>query len=90
MVAKWMGLKSPISAGRAAIRGYVVYPEGHGFEPKLYAYFGGGVRLGFAPCDDKGIYWFCTFTQSLFKCESLISFPLILIINSYMVWVWHR
>ncbi|XP_042005421.1 monooxygenase 2-like isoform X3 [Salvia splendens] len=69
MVAKWMGLKSPISAGRAAIRGYVVYPEGHGFEPKLYAYFGGGVRLGFAPCDDKGVYWFCTFTPSLFKYD---------------------
>ncbi|KAG6408102.1 hypothetical protein SASPL_131107 [Salvia splendens] len=83
MVAKWMGLKSPISAGRAAIRGYVVYPEGHGFEPKLYAYFGGGVRLGFAPCDDKGVYWFCTFTPSLFKCESLISSNLCLFINSW-------
>ncbi|XP_047976186.1 monooxygenase 2-like [Salvia hispanica] len=69
IVAKWMGLKSPISAGRAAIRGYVVYPQGHGFEPKLYAYFGGGVRLGFAPCDDKGIYWFCTFSPSLFKYD---------------------
>ncbi|XP_057773458.1 monooxygenase 2-like [Salvia miltiorrhiza] len=69
MVAQWLGLKSPVSAARAAIRGYVVYPDGHGFEPKLYAYFGGGVRIGFVPCDGKGIYWFCTFTPSLFKYD---------------------
>ncbi|KAH6780224.1 hypothetical protein C2S52_011461 [Perilla frutescens var. hirtella] len=69
MVAKWLGLQSPVNAARSAIRGFVVYPEGHGFEPKLYAYFGGGVRYGFVPCEEKSIYWFCTFTPSLFKYD---------------------
>ncbi|KAJ8539582.1 hypothetical protein K7X08_013834 [Anisodus acutangulus] len=62
-VAKWMGLPKPVDANRSAIRGYVVYPEAHGFEPKFCAYFG-GVRFGFLPCDDKSLYWFCTFTPS--------------------------
>lgn len=69
MVAKWLGFQSPVSASRSAIRGFVLYPDGHGFEPKFYSFFGGGVRYGFIPCDDKGIYWFCTFSPSLFKYD---------------------
>ncbi|KAL8459181.1 hypothetical protein ACS0TY_036596 [Phlomoides rotata] len=69
IVAKWLGLQNPVSAGRSAIRGFVVYPEGHGFDPKLHAYFGGGVRYGFVPCDEKSVYWFCTFTPSLFNYD---------------------
>nr|XP_004245095.1 monooxygenase 2-like [Solanum lycopersicum]QRN45806.1 salicylic acid 1-hydroxylase [Solanum lycopersicum] len=64
MVAKWMGLPKPIDANRSAIRGYLEYPKAHGFEPKFCAYFGGGVRIGFLPCDHKSLYWFCTFTPS--------------------------
>lgn len=75
IVAKWLGFQSPVSAFRSAIRGFVLYPDGHGFEPKFYSYFGGGVRYGFIPCDDKGIYWFCTFSTTLFKCKpTLICF----------------
>ncbi|KAK4387431.1 Monooxygenase 2 [Sesamum angolense] len=72
IVAKWLGLQSPVNAGRSAIRGFVEYMDGHGFEPKFHAYFGGGVRYGFIPCDQKSIYWFCTFTPSLFKCKSMV------------------
>lgn len=64
VVAKWLGFKRPISVGRSAIRGYVEFPAAHGFQPQFYAYFGAGVRFGFAPCDDKSIYWFCTFKPS--------------------------
>ncbi|XP_027080930.1 monooxygenase 2 [Coffea arabica] len=64
VVAKWLGFKKPIRVGRSAIRGYVEFPAAHGFKPQIYAYFGGGVRFGFAPCDDKSIYWFCTFKPS--------------------------
>ncbi|KAK4434650.1 Monooxygenase 2 [Sesamum alatum] len=69
MVAKWLGLQNPVNVGRSAIRGFVEYVDGHGFEPKFHAYFGGGVRYGFVPCDHKSIYWFCTFTPSLFKYD---------------------
>ncbi|XP_071924456.1 monooxygenase 2-like [Coffea arabica] len=64
VVAKCLGFKKPIGVGRSAIRGYVEFPAAHGFKPQLYMYFGGGVRFGFAPCDDKSIYWFCTFKPS--------------------------
>ncbi|KAL0432324.1 UNVERIFIED_CONTAM: Monooxygenase 3 [Sesamum latifolium] len=72
IVAKWLGLQNPVNAGRSAIRGFVEYMDGHGLEPKFHAYFGGGVRYGFIPCDQKSIYWFCTFTPSLFKCKSMV------------------
>lgn len=70
IVAKWLGLQDPVSVGRSAIRGFVDYPDGHGFEPKFHGYFGGGVRYGCIPCDERSIYWFCTFTPSRFKCET--------------------
>lgn len=76
IVAKWLGFQSPVSASRSAIRGFVLYPDGHGFEPKFYSYFGGGVRYGFIPCDDKGIYWFFTFSPSLFKYDEKERDPL--------------
>ncbi|CAI9117035.1 OLC1v1018346C1 [Oldenlandia corymbosa var. corymbosa] len=63
-VGKWLGLPHPISVGRSAIRGYVEYSDAHNFEPKFHGYFGGGIRFGFAPCDDKSIYWFCTLSPS--------------------------
>ncbi|OIT38719.1 PREDICTED: uncharacterized protein LOC109239045 [Nicotiana attenuata] len=72
VVAKWMGLQKLVDANRSAIRGYVEYPESHGFEPKFCAYFGGGVRIGFLPCDYKSLYWFCTFTPSAVNYDESI------------------
>ncbi|KAK6115288.1 hypothetical protein DH2020_007557 [Rehmannia glutinosa] len=77
-VAKWLGLQSPVSTGRSAIRGFVDYPDGHGFEPKFHTYFGGGLRCGFIPCDDRSLYWFCTFRRSDFKCDENEQNPLIM------------
>ncbi|KAK4387430.1 Monooxygenase 2 [Sesamum angolense] len=72
MVAKWLGLQSPVNDRRSAIRGFVDYMDGHGFELKLHTYISGDVRYGFMPCDHKSIYWFCSFAQSLFKsCDAL-------------------
>lgn len=84
MVAKWMGLPKPIDANRSAIRGYVEYPKAHGFEPKFCAYFGGGVRIGFLPCDHKSLYWFCTFTPSDVDCKSSFSYIYISTISEYV------
>ncbi|KAL2559748.1 uncharacterized protein Fot_04487 [Forsythia ovata] len=69
MVAKWLGLQNLDGGGRTEIRGFVNYPNGHGFEAKFHAYFGGGFRYGFIPCDDKSIYWFCTLTPSIFNYD---------------------
>ncbi|KAL0347470.1 UNVERIFIED_CONTAM: Monooxygenase 2 [Sesamum calycinum] len=69
MVAKWLGLQSPVSDRRSAIRGFVDYMDGHGFEPKWHTYISGDVHYGFMPCDHKSIYWFCSFAQSLFKYD---------------------
>ncbi|CAI9117034.1 OLC1v1018345C1 [Oldenlandia corymbosa var. corymbosa] len=63
-VGKWLGLSTPISVGRSAIRGYVEYANAHNFKPKFHGYFGRGIRFGFAPCDDHSLYWFCTFSPS--------------------------
>lgn len=64
MVAKWLGLEKPISVGRSSIRGLVDFPNGSGFDPMFYVNFGGGLRFGFRPVDDKTVYWFCTFVPS--------------------------
>ncbi|KAF5955909.1 hypothetical protein HYC85_008765 [Camellia sinensis] len=64
-VAKWLGLEKPVYSGRSAIRGFVEYPDGHNFQPGFHVFFGGGVRFGFVPCDNKCLYWFCTFNSSL-------------------------
>ncbi|KAG8377969.1 hypothetical protein BUALT_Bualt08G0089100 [Buddleja alternifolia] len=78
-VARWLGLQSPVSSGRSAIRGFVDYPDGHGFEPKFHTYFGGGLRYGFIPCDDRSVYWFCTFKRSVLKCKPSSTFLCILL-----------
>ncbi|KAJ9553876.1 hypothetical protein OSB04_017921 [Centaurea solstitialis] len=64
VVAKWLGLAMPVGIGRSAIRGMLEFPNGSGFDPMLHVKFGGGVRFGFLPIDDKTVYWFCTFTPS--------------------------
>ncbi|KAK9063938.1 hypothetical protein SSX86_017810 [Deinandra increscens subsp. villosa] len=64
VVAKWLGLQTPVSVGRSAIRGLVEFPNGSGLEPMFHVNFGGGVRFGFRPVDHTTVYWFCTFTPS--------------------------
>ncbi|KAK1416457.1 hypothetical protein QVD17_32248 [Tagetes erecta] len=64
VVAKWLGLEMPVSVGRSSIRGLVEFPNGSGFDPMFYVNFGGGLRFGFRPVDDKTVYWFCTFNPS--------------------------
>ncbi|XP_019156260.1 PREDICTED: uncharacterized protein LOC109153000 [Ipomoea nil] len=64
VVAKWLGLQNAVDSKRSAIRGFLECPEKHGYEPKFYAFFGGGIRFGFLPCDETGLYWFCTYNQS--------------------------
>lgn len=62
MVAKHLGFSNASFAGRSAVRGFVYFEDGHGFEPKLMQFFGEGVKYGLIPCDDNALYWFFTFT----------------------------
>lgn len=64
VVAKWLGLKKPSLVGRAAIRGFSVFEESHGFEHKFQQFMGEGIRYGVIPCDDTSIYWFVTFATT--------------------------
>ncbi|KAI7758279.1 hypothetical protein M8C21_009638 [Ambrosia artemisiifolia] len=64
VVAKWLGLQTPISVGRSVIRGLAEFPGGSSFDPMFHLNFGGGVRFGFLPVEDKTMYWFCTFPPS--------------------------
>lgn len=75
LVANWLGLQKPVYAGRSAIRGFVEYPDGHGLQPRLHAYFQGGVRYGYVPCGDKCLYWFCTYSSSLQHDEDMKENP---------------
>uniref|UniRef100_A0A5B7BAF5 FAD-binding domain-containing protein n=1 Tax=Davidia involucrata TaxID=16924 RepID=A0A5B7BAF5_DAVIN len=74
-VAKWLGLQNPVHAGRSAIRGLAEFPDSHGFGRSIFMCFGGGVRCGFVPCDEKTLYWFCTFTASLKNDEDMEENP---------------
>ncbi|XP_019156262.1 PREDICTED: uncharacterized protein LOC109153001 [Ipomoea nil] len=65
VVAKWLGLQKPVDSKRAEIRGFVEYPDKHGFEPKFHLLVGAQVHFGFIPCDDNGMYWFYNFTPSI-------------------------
>lgn len=70
VVAKWLGLQNPVDSGRSGIRGFVEFPDGHGFQPSFH-YFGGGVRYGFLPCDAKCMNWFCTFNSSVQHADGM-------------------
>nr|GME00114.1 monooxygenase 2-like [Ipomoea batatas] len=52
VVAKWLGLQKPVDSKRADIRGFVEYPDKHGFEPKFYLFVGARVNFGFLPYAD--------------------------------------
>ncbi|KAF7140103.1 hypothetical protein RHSIM_Rhsim06G0014200 [Rhododendron simsii] len=75
LVAKWLGLHKPVYSGRSAVRGFVGYPDGHGFQPRIHFHFGGGVRYGYIPFDDKCLYWFCTYGSSLQHDEEMQENP---------------
>ncbi|KAL2476949.1 FAD/NAD(P)-binding oxidoreductase family protein [Forsythia ovata] len=63
-VAKFMGFSKPAFLSRSAIRGFIDFKDGHGFEPKFFQFFGKGVRYGVIPCDDHIVYWFFTYSPS--------------------------
>ncbi|GAB2291918.1 hypothetical protein Dimus_026168 [Dionaea muscipula] len=63
-VATWLGFKKPAFVGRSAVRGYVVFEGGHGFEPDFMLFTGQGARYGIIPCDHSSVYWFFTFISS--------------------------
>ncbi|KAF2302091.1 hypothetical protein GH714_032540 [Hevea brasiliensis] len=64
VVAKWLGFKTPVFTNRLAIRGYANFNLRHGYSSKFFQFFGNGFRSGLAPCDDKSIYWFFTWTPN--------------------------
>ncbi|XP_038974083.1 monooxygenase 2-like [Phoenix dactylifera] len=64
VVAKWLGLQKPTFTGRSASRGFVEFPNGHGFKPEFMQCFGEGFRTGLLPCNERIVYWFFTWTSS--------------------------
>ncbi|CAJ2630880.1 unnamed protein product [Trifolium pratense] len=62
MVAKWLSFKEASYTGRYAIRGYAELNTTHEIEPIFLQYFGKGFRAGAIPCNEKGVYWFFTWT----------------------------
>ncbi|KAJ4953975.1 hypothetical protein NE237_030807 [Protea cynaroides] len=58
VVAKWLGLMSPVPSGRSGVRGLSVYPQGHGFTQAFHQFVKPGLRGGFVPITDKDLYWF--------------------------------
>ncbi|KAF3340523.1 Zeaxanthin epoxidase [Carex littledalei] len=44
-VAQWLGLSKTMKAGRSAVRGLSLYPEGHGFKMQVRQFIKGGVQL---------------------------------------------
>lgn len=57
-VAEWLGLGSPNLAGRSAFLGLGTFPQGHHFEPKTVQIWGNGIRAGYAPCNERDVFWF--------------------------------
>eukprot|EP01018_Ginkgo_biloba_P006581 Gb_22081 [translate_table: standard] len=60
VVAEWLGLGTLNLAGRSTFLGLANIPEGHQFEPKVLQIWGNGMRAGFAPCNEKEVFWFVT------------------------------
>ncbi|KAF5480684.1 hypothetical protein F2P56_001415 [Juglans regia] len=65
VVARWLGLSAPVNSGRWAVRGLAVFPDGHGLSYEFQQFVTIGKRAGFAPLNDKEIYWFlvCKFSS---------------------------
>ncbi|KAF8364720.1 hypothetical protein HHK36_033304 [Tetracentron sinense] len=74
MVAQWLGLKAPVHSGRSAVRGLAVFPQGHGLNHEVQQFLDLGIRAGYAPLNDKELYWFVVFKSSP-KDEEMIGKP---------------
>ncbi|KAJ4953869.1 hypothetical protein NE237_030701 [Protea cynaroides] len=64
VVARWLGLTAPVNSGRSAIRGLAVFPQGHGYKQTSYRFLDEGKRAGFAPLNDKELYWFLVYNST--------------------------
>ncbi|KAB1210331.1 FAD-dependent urate hydroxylase [Morella rubra] len=64
VVARWLGLRPAVDAGRWAVRGLALFPEGHGQNPVMRQFVSAGERAGFVPLNDKELYWFLTYVFS--------------------------
>ncbi|XP_050292491.1 monooxygenase 2-like isoform X1 [Quercus robur] len=58
VVARWLGLTTPVSSGRWGVRGLAIFPEGHGLDVDVQQFVTIGKRAGFAALNDKEVYWF--------------------------------
>ncbi|KAL3721546.1 hypothetical protein ACJRO7_033960 [Eucalyptus globulus] len=60
IVARWLGLRPPVSSGRLGVRGLSVFPKGHGFDHSdaLQQFVDVGRRAAFFTLNDKEVYWF--------------------------------
>ncbi|KAJ4974211.1 hypothetical protein NE237_007385 [Protea cynaroides] len=61
VVARWLGLIAPVNSGRSAVRGLVVFPQGHGYKQTPYQFIDEGKRAGFAPLNDEELHWFLVY-----------------------------
>ncbi|XP_059071114.1 monooxygenase 2-like [Cryptomeria japonica] len=57
-VAKWLGFGSSKLAGRSTFLGLGCFPQGHHFELMMVQIWGDGLRAGFAPCNERDVFWF--------------------------------
>ncbi|KAF9609152.1 hypothetical protein IFM89_013406 [Coptis chinensis] len=69
VVAKWLGLATPVHSGRFAVQGLSVFPQGHGLKHDVQQFVNGGIRAGFAPLNDKELYCFVTYKSTPNKGE---------------------
>ncbi|PON60770.1 FAD/NAD(P)-binding domain containing protein, partial [Parasponia andersonii] len=60
VVASSLGLAALVHSGRSAVRGLVVFPQGHCLKDEMYKFIGTGGWAGLVPVTDKEIYWFFT------------------------------
>ncbi|KAI3898469.1 hypothetical protein MKX03_026049 [Papaver bracteatum] len=67
VVAKWLGLKAPVSSGRYAVRGLGVFPEGHGLKHEVQQFVAEGRRIGIVPNNNTDIFWFMTYNSTPVK-----------------------
>ncbi|KAI3877304.1 hypothetical protein MKX03_024239, partial [Papaver bracteatum] len=56
VVAKWLGLKAPVSSGRYAVRGLGVFPEGHGLKHEVQQFVAEGQRFGILPNTNTDVF----------------------------------
>ncbi|KAJ4943961.1 hypothetical protein NE237_022071 [Protea cynaroides] len=78
VVARWLGLTTPVNSGRSAIRGLAVFPKGHGYKEEVHHFIEQGKRAGFLPLNDKELFWFFIYYNSSLKGEETPAGPKLL------------